>query len=217
MILAKNCCQFFAAAVLAVGNFMGHISITAEEAVEIQEMQQAGDTEDFKAVELVSGNAIELVSGGSIQVEALSGESLVETYETGGKQIKLNFSYKLLGCVKVDSYLNVRKERDTDAEITGKLSNNTFCNVLDVYHDGWAKIKSGKISGYVSTEYLLIGEKAQQAALKKAKRTVRVKNTSRLNVRSLPSTSTKVYGQIKKKNNVSVKYEQVTKSRSESF
>lgn len=168
------------------------------------------EAENTKLVSVSTG-AIDIVSGGGLKVESLSIKILKEKYDTDGKHPKLNFSYKLLGCVKVDSHLNVRKNRSTEAKITGKLSNNTFCKVLEIYNNGWVKIKSGKVSGYVSADYLLIGEKAEQQALKKAKKTVKIKNTSVLNVRSLPSTKARVYGQIKKKNNIRVKSENVTK------
>lgn len=231
---------FLAAAILMAGNSMESLAAEIDQmTVQVQEtelpkdleqnenlvekrpLQQeenvninigTGNNELAEYTEIASDSAIHVATSGSLQVEPLSIEVVAEKYKIGGKQIKLNFSYELLGCVKVDSHLNVRKERNTDAEIAGKLSNNTFCDILGIYNDGWAKIKSGKIKGYVSADYLLIGEKAQEVALKKAKKTVKVK-TSRLNVRSLPSIKTRTYGQIRRKSEITVKSEQVTKKQ----
>ena len=126
----------------------------------------ANDKEENITLDSVSTGAITITSGGGLKVEPLSIRVFEEKYNTNGKHLKLNFSYQLLGCVKVDSYLNVREERSTDAEIAGKLSNNTFCDVLEIYRDGWVKIKSGKVCGYVSAEYLLVGERAEEIAEK---------------------------------------------------
>ncbi len=193
------------------------ISENGEQDLEVSSSEQeeysikfANDKEENITLDSVSTGAITITSGGGLKVEPLSIRVFEEKYNINGKHLKLNFSYQLLGCVKVDSYLNVREERSTDAEIAGKLSNNTFCDVLEIYRDGWVKIKSGKVCGYVAAEYLLVGERAEEIAEKKAKKTIKV-NTSVLNVRSLPSTSTKTYGQIKRKSSIGVKYENVTK------
>jgi cell wall-associated NlpC family hydrolase len=157
-----------------------------------------------------AGSEEDVVSSGSLMVTSLGMKATTVEYKTSVSSIKLNFSYNILGCVKVSSSLNVRKERSTGAEIAGTLTNNTFCNVLEVYEDGWAKIESGKISGYVSTEYLLMGEKAENAALKKAKKYVKVTGTSVLNIRALPTVNSSTYGQAKKNKKVTLKYESLT-------
>lgn len=156
--------------------------------------------------ETVSAAAVNVVSGGSLTVASYS------AVKSSSGKIQLNFSYRLLGCVKVDSHLNVRKAPNTSAKIVGKMTNNTFCNVLSL-KNGWAEIKSGKLKGYISADYLITGEKAEQLALKKANKSVRVVNTSVLNIRSLPSTDTGIYGQAKKGKSLSLTCQTVTKSR----
>lgn len=183
-----------------------------ESELEDHKLEQTIEIISNGAIEAVSNGAIKAVSGSGLQVMSLTAKVSTKDYLTTEKHLKLNFSYKILGCAKVDSHLNVRKEPNTDSEIVGKLSNNTFCNVQEVYNNGWAKIKSGKVKGYVLIEYLLIGEKAEKQAEKKAKKMVKAK-TSRLNVRSLPSTKTRVYTQLRKNAKANVKYEKVTKAR----
>jgi len=70
------------------------------------------------------------------------------------------WGYTNLGIAEVASNLNVRKEPKVGAELTGKMSNHSACEVLEVL-DGWAHIKSGEVEGYVSTEYLLMGTEAK--------------------------------------------------------
>ena len=66
--------------------------------------------------------------------------------------------YTNLGIANVDNWLNVRKEPKEEGEIIGKMPKHAGCEVLDVTDDGyWAHVKSGKVEGYASTEYLLMG------------------------------------------------------------
>ncbi len=227
------------AAVFLLGNPVKHSF--AEEAVQTQETygkewgeaegeeiisgeDLAGETsEDAAGVAEASKGAVGVtevsegaigaaeVSGTAVRVSALSAKIITADEKTTGKKLKLNLSYHILGCVKVDSKLNVRKKPGTEEEIVGYLKNNTFCDVLEVYENGWAKIKSGKVSGYISTDYLLMGEKAEAAALKKAKKYAIVK-TSNLNIRALPTVDAGTYGKFGKHAEADLKLETVTKA-----
>lgn len=88
---------------------------------------------------------------------------------------------------KVDSFLNIRKEASTDSEIIGYLPKDGMCIVKSNAINGWVKIESGDIEGYVSTDYLymdLSGRiKATNLANLKA-----VVNIGTVNFRSTPST-----------------------------
>lgn len=96
------------------------------------------------------------------------------------------FGYTNLGVAQVDGNLNVREAPGTEAEVVGKMPNNAGCEIIET--DGeWTKIKSGKVEGYVKTEYLLSGD----AALAKAaevKQTIATVNTTTLYVREQPNT-----------------------------
>lgn len=74
-----------------------------------------------------------------------------------------NWGYTNLGIADVDNNLNVRAIPGEDGRLVGKLPKDAACEVID--SDGtWAHIKSGKVEGYVSCEYLLTGVKAKQRA-----------------------------------------------------
>jgi len=150
-----------------------------------------------------------------ILIQPMAAKTLTKKSNHSDKKVAVNFKYKKLGYVKVKkgSSLNVRKKRSTSASIAAKIKNGTFCNVLEVYKKGWAKIKSGNVSGYVSTDYLVMGKKAEKMAVKKGKASAKVVKARVLNVRALPSTNARVYKQLKKNQSIKIKYQNVTKTR----
>ena len=131
------------------------------------------------------------------------------------KRIKLNLKYDKLGIANVDTYLNVRKRGSESAQIIGKMTKNTGCNIVSV-KKGWAKIESGKVKGYVKAEYLLQGEEAEKKALKVATLKAIV-NTETLNVRYLPSVDSPIYDQISEDEYYTVEKEHLTKEYMQSY
>lgn len=71
--------------------------------------------------------------------------------------------YNVLGVANVTNYLNVRETPDLDGKVIGKLPMNAGCEILETL-DGWYKISSGSVEGYVSAEYLLTGAEANERA-----------------------------------------------------
>jgi len=178
-------------------------------------LQEGGEQAEVVSGAAMSYDESSVVSSGGISVRALGEKEITSKYKTTKTHLKLNFSYTVLGCVKVNkgSKLNVRERCSTEAKIVAKLKNGIFCNILEIYDNGWAKIKSGKVSGYVSTDYLTIGEQAEQMAVKRGKKAVKVTGAKVLNVRLLPTTQSKVHQQLSKGDTVKLKTEKVTKAR----
>lgn len=94
--------------------------------------------------------------------------------------------YTVLGVANVTNYLNVRETPDLEGRLLGKLPMNAGCEILET-HDGWYKIRSGNVEGYVSAEFLLTGEEANQRA-REAIATVARVNADKLMVREQPNT-----------------------------
>lgn len=65
---------------------------------------------------------------------------------------------------QVNGYINVRADADTEAEIVGKLYNSSVAKVLGRTGNGWARIQSGDVTGYIREEYVATGNTAQQLA-----------------------------------------------------
>lgn len=93
---------------------------------------------------------------------------------------------KGIAIAKVNDYVRIREGAGTNYTIVGLLMKNAACIVTEV-KDGWAKITSGDVTGYISTEYLYLGKEGEAKARQTAKLTAEV--TARtVNVRSTPST-----------------------------
>ena len=72
--------------------------------------------------------------------------------------------YSLLGVVEAEKgYINIREEQSTDSDVVGKIRKDAICEVVSI-EDEWCEIESGEIKGYISSEYLLTGEKANEKA-----------------------------------------------------
>lgn len=100
------------------------------------------------------------------------------------------YGYTNLGIAQVDGNLNVRETPSTEADVVGKMPNNAGCEILE--QDGeWTRIKSGKVEGYVSSEYLLSGD-AALAKAQEVRQTVATVTTTTLYVREEPNTDSTI-------------------------
>ncbi len=114
-----------------------------------------------------------------------------EILETAEAQKEANsvdnlWGYTNLGMAQVDNHLNVRDKAGEDGELVGKMTKNAACEILSVEGD-WAHVKSGKVEGYVHTDYLLTGEEARKKAQEVVYVVAKV-NTQTLKVREQPNT-----------------------------
>ncbi len=100
------------------------------------------------------------------------------------------FGYTNLGVAQVDGNLNVREAPGTEAEVVGKMPNNAGCEILGTEGE-WTKIESGKVTGYVKSEYLLTGE-AAIAKAREVQQTLATVTTTTLYVREEPNTDCSV-------------------------
>lgn len=89
----------------------------------------------------------------------------------------------------VTDALNVRKGPGTNYARVGKLGKNAHC-IVEKVENGWAKITSGPVKGYCSTEYLIMGDSAIEMAERLGALTATVnRGIKNLNVRSAPDTT----------------------------
>lgn len=96
------------------------------------------------------------------------------------------WGYTNLGIANVDNHLNVRETPDESGRLVGKMTKNSACEILSV-ENNWAHIKSGKVEGYASMDYLFTGEQAKERA-KEVVTAIATVNTQTLKVRGEPST-----------------------------
>ena len=111
--------------------------------------------------------------------EALQRASIDEAYDNS------------LGIADVDNHLNIRKGPGTSYSIVGHLPKDAGCYIYEIDKDGWAKISSGGVTGYVLTDYLIMGDEAKDYAQEVGYFAATV-NTTTLNVRMEPTTDSKI-------------------------
>lgn len=127
------------------------------------------------------------IGSGTILESTKTEMEYAEAYE---KAKNANWGYTNLGIANVDNNLNVRAVASEDGKLVGKLPKDAACEVLDS-DDTWAHIKSGKVEGYVSLEYLLTGIPAKRRAQELAVTMARV-TTDSLKVRAEANTDSEV-------------------------
>ena len=104
--------------------------------------------------------------------------------------------YDNLGISSVENYLNVREKPGENEKIIGKMPSKSAGEILETTEDGkWYKIKSGPITGYVSSQYILTGDAAKDCALENAE-LMAIVSTDMLNARTEPSTDAHIWTQI---------------------
>lgn len=115
----------------------------------------------FPSMKAEAAELSELVSGGvavtmsQVEDEMVLAAALAPSIVDG---------YTFLGVVTADSgYINIREAMNTDSEIVGKIRKDAICEVVAM-EDGWCEIESGEVKGYISSDYLLVGAKANERA-----------------------------------------------------
>ncbi|MGB4657656.1 MAG: NlpC/P60 family protein [Mobilitalea sp.] len=99
--------------------------------------------------------------------------------------------YVNLGVSTADKYVNVRKEASTESEVVGKLYRGCAADILEYLDDGWVKIKSGDVEGYIASDFLAIGRDAETMVDEYATKYA-VVNTPTLRVREKQSTESSI-------------------------
>ena len=92
----------------------------------------------------------------------------------------------------VQNSVNVRAEANTDCEVVGMLYNKCGGKILEK-GDGWTKIESGELVGWVRNDFLYFGDEAREYAEKVCDKIARV-NVECLRIRKGPSTEAETDG-----------------------
>ena len=105
--------------------------------------------------------------------------------------------YDKMVIADVENSLNVREKASTDSKVVGQMKRGTAGTIVKKGKQ-WTKIKSGKVVGYVSNDYVLTGKAMEQFAKQNVKKKDAVVTTDVLNVREKKSTKAKVLGKATK-------------------
>lgn len=148
----------------------------------------------FGQEEKVSIKAVDRVlkllpEDGEAETDTADTEAQAQAQEQTPEQVPVTSvvsEYTVLGVANVTNYLNVRETPDLEGKLLGKLPMNAGCEILETL-DGWYKVRSGNVEGYVSAEFLLTGEAANQRAAEVIATVAKV-NADMLMVREQPNT-----------------------------
>ena len=113
-----------------------------------------------------------------------------ETAEAAASQAAVTTDYfegQFLTTVTGKTALNVREEPSTDSPWVGKLYAGCGGYVLET-GDGWTKIQSGSVTGWVSNDYIVTGEAGREKVLEECELVIEVTSDA-LKVRSAPTTA----------------------------
>lgn len=129
----------------------------------------------------------------------------VELLEIPGADVSIedpNAEFSKLVIAQVDRYVNVRAEADTESEVVGKLYDNSVGTLIEE-KDGWYQIESGKVKGYVKSEFCVTGKDAVALVEEVGTRVATVK-TDALKVRTEASLEAPVLGLVPNEEDLTV-------------
>jgi peptidoglycan DL-endopeptidase CwlO len=107
------------------------------------------------------GNATITISGGEGDGSDSAEE---ETAEASSETSAVNADGEELVVAQVNDYINVRADADVESDVVGKLYNKSVAKVLGRTGNGWVRIQSGDVTGYIREEYVATGSAARELA-----------------------------------------------------
>ena len=142
---------------------------------------------------LAQGNKLESnVTDYSAQSELM--DELANLYNIEEKELTEEDIFRNLVIAQVKSRVNVRSLPSEEGEILGKLSNNSVGTYISE-ENGWYKITSGSVTGYVKADYCVTGDEAVEIAKQVGKRFATV-TTQTLFVRKEPSLEAPILSMV---------------------
>ncbi|MCI8307016.1 MAG: SH3 domain-containing protein [Lachnospiraceae bacterium] len=85
--------------------------------------------------------------------------------------------FENVGISIANEYVNIRKRPNVESKILGKLYRGSAATIVATKGD-WVKIKSGSVEGYIKSEYLAIGKKAEKLVDKYGTKLATVRTTT---------------------------------------
>jgi cell wall-associated NlpC family hydrolase len=127
-------------------------------------------------------------------IQNATGAIINNVHEDDAEARKEEEMFKTLVIAKVHDYVNVRDIPSEDGEILGKLYDKSVGTFIEE-DNGWYKIKSGSVEGYVKAEYCVTGDDAVDLAREVGTRIATVTTTT-LKVRGGAGLDEEVLGLV---------------------
>lgn len=152
----------------------------------------------LSAMWMMTSGFDELQEENAAGIESVTDGLTSEDLET--IQVQNEWENKVLA--NVEDYVTVRSEANADASAVGRMYKGDGGTILESL-EGWTKISSGNVEGYVSNEYLLFGEEAYNQAQEAAVLTA-TSLTAGLRIRQEASTDAKILKNVEQGAKLSV-------------
>ncbi|SFQ18573.1 Cell wall-associated hydrolase, NlpC family [Butyrivibrio proteoclasticus] len=167
------------------------VSTTAEKDIEAT----SAVTNETPSASTITDNILKDIQNATGAVISNKESTDESTEGEESEEISEEESFKSLVIAKVNDYVNVRDlPSEEDGEIIGKLYDKSVGYFIEE-DNGWYKIKSGSVEGYVKAEYCVTGEDAVELAKEVGTRIATVTTTT-LKVRSGPGLDQEVLGLV---------------------
>lgn len=117
--------------------------------------------------------------------------------------------YEDVAVARVNNFVNVRAESNTESEVVGKLYDKNAAFVLETVtaEDGdWYRIQSGNVDGFVKAEFVVVGDEELARSVSRRVATV---NTETLRVRTEPNEDASILGLVPMEDDLTVTDESV--------
>ena len=161
----------------------------------ISQVDEYIESKGDRAVETLTGIApvsavVEMKAEEPVK-KAPEKETKAEPKKEKGKYVQ--FEGKAVAVCETE--LNIRTEKDADAQVTGYLARYGICDVKEK-GDEWTLIESGSCKGYVRTEYLRFGDDAAKWYIDNGFSEVVTVDTDTLTLRGDASVDSECLGMI---------------------
>ena len=119
----------------------------------------------------------------------------VQTEETEAAPVLDTSMVETTGFAQCEAYVNIRSSADTEGEVIGSLANNAAVYILGVDENGWYRVRSGNVEGYVASQYIATGAAAEAISSDVGYHVAEV-GAEVLNVRSEPSADSEIVATV---------------------
>ena len=146
---------------------------------------------------MLESNEQTTISDKKIEKTIIISEGYMEDLMEASNASKLSEEeegFKNLVIAKVTNYVNVRDIPSEEGEIVGKLYDKSVGTFIEE-ENGWYKISSGSVEGYVKGEFCVTGDDAVDLAREVGTRIATVTTTT-LKVREQPDLDARVLGMV---------------------
>ncbi|MDE7224469.1 MAG: C40 family peptidase [Acetatifactor sp.] len=160
----------------------GGINIALDNGTTMENLQDQSGNKNIKLETVVDAEQVNEAKAAAV-AEALAREQAAE-----------EAIFKNLVIAQVNNYVNVRDVPDEKGNVVGKLYNNSVGTFLEE-ENGWYKIQSGNVIGYVKGEFCVTGDAAINLAREVGTRIATV-TCDGLFVRKEPNTDCAILGMV---------------------